>query len=376
MPPAAAGNPLTVLTGLGQSVWLEFTTRNLIRSRELERLIREDSVRGMTTHPTIFERAIAGGSAYDADIIALAEAGMDSHEIFTRLMVDEVQEACDVFGELYESSHGREGFVSLEVSPALSDDAAAMVKEARQFWSLVERRNLMLRIPATRAGVVAMEECLALGINVNATLVLSLRRYRAVRDAFLASLGARRRAGLPLEWIASVASCPVSRVDIEIDHQLELIGSAASLAVRGRAGIANAALIYEAYANSLRKPEWRTFANDGALSQRLLWSSTTMRDPNASPLRYCEALIAPTTATTMAPETLLLYRTEGQPEVRLDEAAIADAHRTVAELAALGISIERTAARVGKESVERFAESWESLQHVIERKASVLAARA
>ncbi|HVH38962.1 MAG TPA: transaldolase [Gemmatimonadaceae bacterium] len=373
MESTVAANPLHGLIEAGQSPWLDFTTRDLIRSRELERLINEDGVRGLTTNPTIFERAVAGSDAYDADIIALAEAGFSPDEILTRLMAGEVQEACDAFDHVYQESLGRDGFVSLEVSPGLARNAAATVEEARSLWALVGRRNLMLKIPATREGVAAIEECLALGINVNATLVFTVARYRSVLDAYLGAIGARRQAGLPLDWLSSVASYFVSRVDSAVDDELERINTPAALALRGRAGIANAALIYEAYARMLEGPVWHTFAMDGARPQRPLWASTAVSDPADSPLRYCEALIAPATVSTLAPETLLHYRTEGHPEVRLDAAAIQQAHETVADLAALGISMEEVAARLGKEAVQEFSDSWDSLLRVVERKAAVLA---
>lgn len=373
---SAVENPLLGLCETGQSPWLAFTTRDLIRSRELERLIAEDGLRGLTTNPIIFERAIAGSGAYDADIIALCEAGFAPDEILRKLVADEVQEACDVFEPLYQESLGRDGFVSLEVSPFLARDTRAMVQEARDLWAQVGRRNLMLKLPATREGVAAIEECLTLGINVNATLVLTVNRYRAVRDAHLAAIGARRVSGLPLDWLASVASCFIGRLDVAVDAELDRIGTPAALALKGEAAIANAALIYEAYLEMLEGPVWRAFAHDGARPQRPLWASTTTSDPDVSPLRYIEALVAPATATAMTPETLLAYRNEGRPEVRLDADAIARAHDVMASLDALGISLDRTAARVGQHAVQAYTESWESLLTVVERKANCLAGHA
>jgi transaldolase len=369
-------NPLHGLIEAGQSPWLDFTTRDLIRSGELRRLIDEDGVRGLTTNPTIFERAIAGSAAYDADIIALAEAGFAPDEILIRLMAGEVQEACDVFDALYDESLGREGFVSLELSPHVARDARATVEEARYLWGLVGRRNVMIKIPATREGVGAIEECLSLGINVNATLVFSVGRYKGVRDAYLAAVGARRQSGLPLDWLASVASYFVGRVDQAVDAELERIDTPASLALVGKAGIANAALIYESYLAMLGGPAWRAMVLDGARPQRPLWASTTSNDADASPLRYVEALVAPATVNTLAPETLLSYRNDGQPEVRLDRDAIRAAHETITSLAALGISMEQVAARLGQVAVARFSESWESLLTVVERKATVLSSHA
>lgn len=369
-------NPLHALCDAGQSPWLSFTTRDLIRSGELDRLIAEDGVRGLTTNPTIFERAIAGGSAYDADIIALAEAGFAPDEIMLKLMTDEVQEACDAFDGLHRESLGRDGFVSMEVSPHFARDARATVAEARLLWSLVGRRNLMVKIPATREGVLAIEECLALGINVNASLVFSVNRYRTVRDAYLAAIGARRQSGLPLDSLASVASYRVSRVDAAVDTQLDLIGSVAAQALKGKAGIANAALIYEAYIEMLEGPVWRAFAHDGARPQRPLWASTAAIDADTSPVHYCEALVAPATICSMAPETLLAYRNEGRPEVRLDADAIREAHETIAALGALGISLERLGAQLGQQAVLGFTDSWDALLNVVERKAAVLATRA
>ncbi len=373
---APARHALHGLAALGQSPWLDFTTRDLIRTRELARLIREDGVRGLTTNPTIFERAIAGSAAYDADIRALAEAGHPPAQILRRLMVGEVQEACDAFGDLYHESQGRDGFVSLEVSPHLAHDADGTVAEARELVGLVARRNLMVKIPGTRAGVAAAGTCLRAGINVNVTLLFSVERYRQVHDAYLAALGARRAAGLPLDRIASVASFFVSRVDSAVDRALSGLDTPAAAPLRSTAAIANAALAYDAFTRTTGGAEWRTLSGDGARVQRPLWASTSVKDPALPTLLYCEALIAPATVNTLPPETLVAYRTGGAPAVRLDEAAVARAHGTLRALEALGISLETVAAELERDGLEKFAASWDSLLSAVERKAAALATRA
>ena len=372
----AKENPLHLLGALGQSPWLDFTTRDLIRSRALHRMAAEDGVRGLTTNPTIFEQSIASGSIYDADIIALAEAGFTVDEILEKLMVCEVQEACDVFAAMYEESMGQHGFVSLEVSPLHAHDTESTVRHARQLWEAVGRKNLMVKIPGTPEGLAAIEKCLTLGIHVNVTLLFSVQRYREVSDAYLAALGARRVSGLPLDWLGSVASFFVSRVDTLVDAKLDAIGTPAAAALKGKAAIANAALAYEAYVTMLAGPVWTTYAAEGARPQRPLWASTSVKDPKREPLEYCEALIAPATVNTLPPETLAEYRERGVPQVRLDDRAIAAAHETVAALGALGITLETVAAELERDGVHKFVESWNSLRTVLERKASVLATRA
>lgn len=369
-------NPLRRLGDLGQSVWLDFTTRELIRSGELRRLVMHDGVRGLTTNPTIFEKSIASGSVYDADIIALAEAGFGADEILEQLMVAEVREACDLFTELHEQTMGQNGFVSLEVSPEHAHDAESTVRHARHLWEAVGRRNLMVKIPGTREGLAAIERCLTLGIHVNVTLLFSVQRYREVSDAYLAALGARRVLGLPLDRLGSVASFFVSRVDTMVDARLAAIGTVEAKALRGKAAIANAALAYEAYAAMLSGPVWATHAAEGARPQRPLWASTSVKDPAVPPLHYCEALIAPATVNTLPPETLAAYRESGVPMVRLGDAAIREAHETVRALEAVGISLEAVADELERDGVRKFADSWTSLLTVLERKAAVLATRA
>ena len=369
-------NPLRRLGELGQSPWLDFTTRDLLRSGELRRLIEVDGVRGLTTNPTIFEKSIASGSVYDADIIALAEAGFGPDEILEQLMVAEVREACDLFAGLYERSMGQNGFVSLEVSPLHAHDTESTVRHARHLWEAVGRRNLMVKIPGTREGLAAIERCLTLGIHVNVTLLFSVRRYREVSDAYLGALGARRVSGLPLDWLGSVASFFVSRVDTHVDARLAAIGTREAMALRGKAAIANAALAYESYVAMRSGPVWASHAAEGARPQRPLWASTSVKDPAVPPLHYCEALIAPATVNTLPPETLAAYREGGAPMVRLDEPAIHAAHESVRALEALVISLEAVADELERDGVRKFAESWSSLLTVLERKAAVLATRA
>ncbi|HET8769442.1 MAG TPA: transaldolase [Gemmatimonadaceae bacterium] len=372
----AKRSALHTMVDLGQSPWLDFTARDLIRSRELHRLIAEEGVRGLTTNPTIFERAIARDSLYDADIIALTEAGFSPEEVLERLMAAEVQEACDAFGRLYHESLGRDGYVSLEVAPQHAWDAQATVAHARHLWELVGRRNLMLKIPGTREGLEAIEECLALGMNVNVTLVFSVERYAEVIDMYLSAIGARRQMGLPLDWVSSVASFFVGRVDEAVDRELERIGTPEAKALKGRAAIANATLAWEAYTQMLAGPVWRSFATEGARVQRPLWASTGVKDPSVSPLRYCEALVAPATVSTLQPATLRAYRTSGRPEVRLHDRAVEQAHETAEALARQGVSLSRVGAALEEEGVAKFTQSWTSLLDTVERKAAVLATRA
>src|SRR4051812_16256524 len=290
---SAEKNPLVRLGELGQSPWYDYITRDLITSGELSRLIEEDGLRGMTSNPTIFEKAIAGSRLYDAEIRGLADAGRSAQEIFEGLAVADVRAACDAFAGVYEAAGGGDGLVSLEVSPTLANDTEATIHEAERLWRSLDRPNAMIKIPGTPEGLPAITHCIAAGISVNVTLLFSVERYGEVIEAFLAGLERRLTAGLPLRPISSVASFFVSRVDSKIDPLLDREEDPAGL--RGKIAIANACTAYRLFQWSLGTPRWDRLSKAGARPQRPLWASTSAKDPRYKDVYYVEALVAPRT---------------------------------------------------------------------------------
>ncbi|MGH7538069.1 MAG: transaldolase [Gemmatimonadales bacterium] len=366
-----SANPLVRLVELGQSPWLDFITRDLVQSGALGRLIEEDALRGMTTNPTIFEKAVAGSDLYDADIAALTARGLEPAHVFEALAIADVQEACDLFRPVYNDAEGQDGFVSLEVSPTLAYDAAATVREARRLWSAVGRRNLMIKIPGTHPGLAAITESLAAGINVNVTLLFSVDRYAEVIEAYCAGLERRLAHGQPIDRLASVASFFVSRVDTKIDPLLDAIGTDAARALRGTIATANALVAYERFERSFAGPRWDALARHGAGVQRPLWASTRTKDPAYADVHYVEALVAPRTVNTLPPETLAAYRDHGAPVVRVHEMLPAATGRLRA-LAGLGIDLAGVTRALEEEGVAKFAASYTALLSGVEAKAAAL----
>lgn len=350
-------NPLVQLGGLGQSPWYDFITRDLISSGELARLIHEDGLLGMTTNPTIFEKAIAGSELYDEDIRQLAAKGRRPAEIFEALAVEDVRAACDLFAAVYHETKGMDGLVSMEVSPALANDTAGTIAEAERLWSRIARPNVMIKIPGTKAGLPAITHCLAAGINVNVTLLFAVERYREVVEAFLAGLEQRVAAGKPVIGVASVASFFVSRVDGKVGG--------------GTAAIANAAVAYRTFEELFQTRRWESLAAKGAMVQRPLWASTSTKDPTLPDTYYVEALIAPLTVNTLPPATFAAYRDHGKPVIRIRE-AMAAADEVMDELARKGVDLAEVTRTLEIEGVKSFAASFDSLLKVIEQKAAVL----
>ncbi|MGN6391266.1 MAG: transaldolase [Gemmatimonadales bacterium] len=365
-------NPLLRLRELGQSPWYDYITRDLVTSGELARLIREDGLRGMTSNPSIFEKAIAGSRLYDEEIRTQAEGGASPQDIFERLAVADVRAACDAFAGVYQATGGDDGLVSLEVSPALAHDSAATVREAVRLWRAVDRPNAMIKIPGTTEGLPAITECIARGISVNVTLLFSVARYGEVIEAFHAGLERRIDAGQPLRPIASVASFFVSRVDGKVDPALDRLGDPKHL--RGRIAIANACAAYRGFEESLATPRWERLAAAGARPQRPLWASTSTKDPAYSDVHYVEPLVAPRTVNTLPPETFAAYRDHGRPAVRIAD-GMAAAPELLAALGELGIDLGTVTRELEADGVARFAASYTSLLAGIEAKAGALAAR-
>lgn len=365
-------NPLVRLGELGQSPWYDYITRDLVTTGELARLIAGDGLRGMTSNPTIFEKAIAGSRLYDEDIRGLTDAGRGAQEIFEHLAVADVRAACDGFAPVYEASGGADGLVSLEVSPALANDTEATIHEAERLWQAVDRPNAMIKIPGTREGLPAIAHCIGAGISVNVTLLFSVERYSEVIEAFHEGLDRRLQAGLPLRPVASVASFFVSRVDGKVDPLLDRLGDPAGL--RGRIAIANACSAYRLFEWSLGTSRWERLARAGARPQRPLWASTSTKDPRYNDVHYVEPLVAPRTVNTLPPETFAAYRDHGRPAVRIQE-GVAAAPAQLKALADLGIDLAAITRELEADGVAKFAASYASLLAGIDAKAGALAGR-
>jgi transaldolase len=365
-----AANPLARLAQLGQSPWYDYITRELIQSGRLATLIRDDSLQGMTSNPTIFEKAVAGSDLYDDDIRHLTAEGRTPQAIFEAIAVADVQSACDVFRSLYDSSGGVHGLVSLEVSPGLASDTAATIDEARRLWRAVARPNVMIKIPGTEQGLDAIATCLSEGININITLLFSIARYDRVIEAYFSALERRVQRQQPVDRIRSVASFFVSRVDSKVDPLLDQAGDPRGL--RGTAAIANACAAYALFERRFAGPRWDALSGQGAAVQRPLWASTSTKDKRYPDIYYVEALIAPDTVNTLPPATFDAYRDHGQPVVRIQE-GIAKSEAQLAALAAAGIDLARVTAELETEGVASFAASYDSLLSGIEAKAGALA---
>lgn len=353
--------PLTRLAEEGVSIWLDDLSRDRLTTGDLQRLIDERGVVGVTTNPSIFQAALAEGDAYTAQLTELGEAGKSVEEAVFALTTQDVRDACDVFAPVYEATDGLDGRVSIEVDPRLAHDTTATVVEAKALAAAVDRPNVYIKIPATIEGLPAISEVLAEGISVNVTLIFSLDRYRAVMNAFLTGLEQAREHGLDLSRIRSVASFFVSRVDSEVDGRLDAIGTDEAAALRGKAGIANARLAYQAYEEVFGTPRWQTLADDGAHPQRPLWASTGVKDPAYPDTMYVTELVAPDTVNTMPEKTLEATAAHGDVTGDTVTPNYAAASEVLDSLERLGISYAEVVAQLENEGVEKFEKSWGEL---------------
>jgi transaldolase len=359
-------NPLKELSELGVSIWLDDLNRPLITSGALQELVDTSHVVGVTTNPSIFAAALAQGDTYNEQIKSLAEAGKSVDEAVFALTTQDVRDACDIMLPVYETTGGQDGRVSIEVEPGLAHDATASVEQARQLRAAVDRPNAYIKIPATVEGLSAISQTLAEGISVNVTLIFSLDRYRGVMNAFLTGLEQARLAGHDLAQIHSVASFFVSRVDTEVDKRLEAIGTDEATALKGRAGIANARLAYQAFEEVFSTPRWANLEGEGAHRQRPLWASTGVKDPAYRDTMYVEELAAPNTVNTMPTKTMKAVADHGkitgdQVTSRYDEAAhLLDA------LERLGIPYAEVVDLLEVEGVDKFVKSWEELGSTVQ----------
>ena len=364
-------NTTLQLLEAGQSVWYDNIQRSLLRNGALAGMIERGEIRGVTSNPTIFMNAITKSQDYDSSLLPLFEAGLSNEEIFFSLAVEDIQNAADLFMPLYQESHGGDGYVSLEVSPYLAHNAETTLAQAKELWQRVARPNLMIKIPATKAGLPAITEALAAGINVNVTLIFALDRYRAVMDAYMTGLEKRVAAGLPVAAIASVASFFVSRVDSNVDARLQKIiavgGAEAekAQALLGRAAIANAKLAYAAFRQDFGAERFQALAAQGARVQRPLWASTSTKNPAYRDVIYVEELIGPHTVNTMPPQTVVAFLDHGQVRPSLEE-DVDGAQQALEGLEALGISMAEVTQQLEEEGVASFSDAFTVLLKAIE----------
>jgi transaldolase len=370
-------NPLKALSALGQSVWYDYIRRDLYEGPELRKLIDADGLSGMTSNPTIFQKAIAETDLYDDAIRRLGGKGLAPAALFEALAVEDVRGAADVFRPVFDRTGGDDGFVSIEVSPLLGHDTEGTIAEVRRLWRACDRPNVMVKIPGTAEGIPAIRTCLAEGININITLLFSVSRHREVMEAYLSAMEARVAAGQPVDRIRSVASFFVSRVDTLVDPKLDALAAKGgaeagrACALRGKVALANARLAYEAFEQTFAGERFLKLAQKGARRQRPLWASTSTKDPAYPTLYYVEALVAPDSVDTMPPDTFATYRKEGRPEIRVREGLDA-ARAAFREMAALGIDPAGVATTLENEGVKKFVDSFDGLLKAVDAKSKAV----
>jgi transaldolase len=364
----------------GQSAWQDDISRDMLNEGSIRTAIEETGIRGLTSNPTIFEKAIAAGSAYDEEISGLLERDLDAHAIFETVAVRDIQGATDLFRTIYESSEGGDGFVSIEVSPLAARDPAVTTADARRLWSAVDRPNLMVKIPGTVEAVPIIQQMLTEGININITLLFSVAAYERVARAYISALAARQAAGQPIDRIASVASFFVSRVDTLVDKLLDekiaATGDATQKgwlqSLKGKAAIANAKIAYQSFERLFSGAEWDSLAAAGADVQRPLWASTSVKNPAFPDTMYVDELIGPHTVNTMPRPTIAAFLDHGTVARTIDK-DLSGAYKTMEDLAAAGIDIDAVTTQLEDEGIASFAKSYDSLLAGVAAKRSQLA---
>lgn len=357
--------PIQKLVSLGQSIWYDNIERRLLNNGELAAMIERGDIQGLTSNPSIFNNAIAKSSDYDEALGPLAEAGKSATEIFEHLAVEDIRAATDLLRPLYDKTGGGDGYASLEVNPTLAYETETTLSEAKRLWAWVDRPNLMIKIPATEAGLPAIQQAIAAGLNVNVTLIFSIERYRAVMEAYLAGLEERVEQGLSIKNIASVASFFVSRIDTAVDSHLTALNSDRAAALLGQTAIANARLAYQAFKEVFGSERFGQLRTYGARVQRPLWASTGTKNPAYSDTLYVDELIGPHTVNTMPPSTLDAFRDHGRAELRI-EADLDQAQHLMAELESLGISLADVTQDLEDAGVKAFADAFASLLATID----------
>src|SRR6267142_4178695 len=372
-------NRLRELHDAGQPIWLDSIDRRILHDGELDRRIRKDALTGMTSNPTIFQKALASSNAYDEQIVAAEEEGHTSWELFELLETTDVRDACDAFAGVYSSTRGADGYVSIEISPGVSHDFNAAIEEARRLWKTVDRPNVMVKVPGTVEGAVAVRRLIAEGINVNITLLFAIEAHDRVIEAYLGGLEDRVKARLPIDGLASVASFFVSRVDTEIDKRLDALIASASppekerlKMLKGRAAIANAKLAYRLFRQKFAGPRWEALVKQGARVQRPLWASTSTKNPEYRDVMYVEELIGPDTVDTMPPATIEAFRDHGVVEKTVDR-RVAAAEGLLKEIEAVCIKMKAATEKLLVEGIASFQKSFDELIGGLEAKIGSLA---
>ena len=360
-------NPLQQLADMGQSIWLDYMHRKLMESGELKRMIEEDAVTGMTSNPSIFEKAIGEGGDYDDRIKAALAAGLhEPMDIYERLAIKDIQDAADQLKPVWDRTNGADGYVSLEVSPYLAMDTEGTIEEAQRLWKAVDRKNLMIKIPGTGPGVPAIREVIGLGINVNVTLLFGLDAYQAVAEAHMAGLEHLKSQGGDVSKVHGVASFFVSRIDTQIDKEIDRRVRAADSqteklkALRGKVAIANAKIAYHRYLEMVEGPRWQALAADGAAPQRLLWASTGTKDKAYSDVLYVETLIGRDTVNTMPTKTLEAFKDHGVVQLTLTT-EVEEARQALASQERLGLDLHKVTDKLVEDGVQSFADSFDQL---------------
>jgi transaldolase len=358
------------LSELGQSVWIDYLSRDLLRTGELARMMRDDAVVGVTSNPTIFQKAISHGDAYDEQLRACLEQEEEAKEVFLKLAVKDVQDACDLLRTVWDEGHGQDGYVSIEVDPNLAYDTEATIEEAQRLHDLVDRPNCFVKIPATQPGLSAIEEMISRGRNINVTLIFSLERYAEVAEAYIRGLERLVESGGDPSKVASVASFFVSRVDTEADRRLEEIGGHDEL--EGKLAVANAKLAYQRYKQIFAGERWETLAAKGATKQRCLWASTSTKNPAYRDVLYVEELIGPETVNTMPEETIQAFQDHGEVAPTL-ERDVDEAERVFERIAEAGVDYDDVVKTLEEEGVQKFADSFAELLDGVRAKRGELA---
>ena len=375
-------NPLKQLAGAGQSIWLDYMHRKLMESGELKRLTEEDAVTGMTSNPSIFEKAIGEGGDYDDRVkAALAEGDLSAMDLYERLAIKDIQDAADQLKPVWDRTKGVDGYVSLEVSPYLAMDTDGTIHEAERLWKTVDRKNLMIKVPGTQAGAPAIAALIGQGINVNVTLLFGLDAYLAVAEAHLEGLEYFKSKGGDISKVHGVASFFVSRIDTQIDKEIDRRVKAADSqteklkALRGKVAIANAKVAYRRYQEMIESPRWKTLAAAGASPQRLLWASTGTKDPAYSDVLYVETLIGPDTVNTMPTKTLEAFKDHGQVRETLTE-DVEGAQEVLAAQARLDLDLDGVTTKLVADGVKSFSDSFDTLLAAVSSKRTQILGRA
>ncbi len=368
-------NPLQQLQSLGQSVWYDNIDRSQLASGQFKRMLSEDSITGVTANPTIFEKSVSGGDAYDEQMNQLIQAGKSTNEIYEAMIIQDVRTVADLLRPIYDRTNGQDGYVSLEVSPELAHDTDGTIKEVRRFYKMVDRPNLMIKIPGTPEGLPAIRQALLEGININITLIFSLETYKEVAEAYISAMEERNGEGKDIMTIGSVASFFVSRVDTLVDKMLEDKAKATSdsaeqqkyKSLEGKAAIANARIVYQEFKKIFHSPRFESLKHSGAHVQRPLWASTSTKNPAYRDVLYAEELIGPDTVDTMPLETIEKFSDHGQVRMSIED-NIPQSHAELDALEQIGIHYDQVTKQLQDEGVQKFADSFHQLFKSIDSK--------